>query len=56
MVVISLIFLKIKLVLFLLVKAAEKFGKGEEIQEFKPSGALEIRQAGLEFDRMRKEF
>ena len=35
-------------------KAAEKFGKGEEIEEFKPSGASEIRQAGLEFDRMRK--
>ena len=37
-----------------LAKAAEKFGKGEEIDEFKPSGASEIRQAGLEFDRMRK--
>ena len=33
---------------------AEKFGKGEEIDEFKPSGAAEIRQAGYEFDRMRK--
>ena len=37
-----------------LARAAEKFGKGEEIGEFKPSGAAEIRQAGFEFDRMRK--
>ena len=37
-----------------LAKAAERFGRGEEIEEFKPSGAAEIRQAGLEFDRMRK--
>ena len=38
-----------------LARAAEKFGKGEEVEEFKPSGAAEIRQAGYEFDRMRKE-
>ena len=37
-----------------LAKAAEKFGKGEYIEEFRPSGALEIRQAAYEFDRMRK--
>ena len=37
-----------------LAKAAEKFGKGEFIQEFRPSGAKEIRQAAYEFDRMRK--
>ena len=37
-----------------LAKAAEKFGRGENIDEFRPSGALEIRQAGYEFDRMRK--
>jgi len=37
-----------------LAKAAEKFGKGENIDEYRPSGALEIRQAGLEFDKMRK--
>ncbi|MDC3243381.1 ATP-binding protein, partial [Candidatus Pelagibacter sp.] len=37
-----------------LAKAAERFGKGENIDEFRPSGALEIRQAGLEFDKMRK--
>ncbi len=34
--------------------AAEKFGKGESIGEFRPSGALEIRQAGHEFEKMRK--
>ena len=37
-----------------LAKAAEQFGKGENIKEFRPSGALEIRQAAYEFDRMRK--
>ena len=37
-----------------LAKAAEKFGKGEFIKDFSPSGAKEIRQAGYEFDRMRK--
>ena len=55
MVIISLIFLKNQTrPITALAKAAEKFGKGEEIDEFKPSGASEIRQAGLEFDRMRK--
>ena len=37
-----------------LAKAAEKFGKGEFIKEFRPSGAQEIRQAAYEFNRMRK--
>ena len=37
-----------------LAKAAEKFGKGEFVKEFKPSGAKEIRQAAYEFDKMRK--
>jgi two-component system osmolarity sensor histidine kinase EnvZ len=37
-----------------LAKAAEKFGRGENVDEFRPSGALEIRQAGYEFDKMRK--
>jgi len=37
-----------------LAKAAAKFGRGENIDEFRPSGALEIRQAGNEFDKMRK--
>ena len=55
MVFISLIFLKNQTrPITNLAKIAEKFGKGEEIEEFKPSGAAEIRQAGYEFDRMRK--
>tara|TARA_Y100000590_G_scaffold418052_1_gene518367 strand:+ start:1050 stop:2369 length:1320 start_codon:yes stop_codon:yes gene_type:complete len=37
-----------------LARAAEKFGKGEFVKEFKPSGAKEIRQATYEFERMRK--
>ncbi len=37
-----------------LARASEKFGKGEDVGEFRPSGALEIRQAGYEFERMRK--
>ena len=37
-----------------LAKAAEKFGKGEFVKEFKPSGAREIRQAAYEFNKMRK--
>tara|TARA_Y100000816_G_scaffold288476_1_gene273114 strand:+ start:53 stop:1372 length:1320 start_codon:yes stop_codon:yes gene_type:complete len=55
MVFISLIFLKNQTrPISNLAKAAEKFGRGEEIDEFKPSGASEIRRAGYEFDRMRK--
>ena len=37
-----------------LAKASARFGRGEDIEEFRPSGALEIREAGFEFDRMRK--
>ena len=37
-----------------LAKASERFGRGEEVDAFRPSGALEIRQAGYEFDKMRK--
>ena len=37
-----------------LAKASAKFGRGEEVDSFRPSGALEIRQAGYEFDKMRK--
>ena len=55
MVFISLIFLKNQTrPITNLAKAAERFGRGEEIEEFKPSGAAEIRQAGYEFDKMRK--
>ncbi len=55
MVIISLIFLKNQTrPITALAKVAERFGRGEEIEEFKPSGASEIRRAGFEFDRMRK--
>ena len=37
-----------------LAKAAERFGKGEYINEFRASGAAEIRKASYEFDRMVK--
>ena len=37
-----------------LAKAAEKFGKGEYVNEFRASGASEIRKASYEFDRMVK--
>ena len=54
-VIISLIFLKNQTrPITALAKAAQKFGRGEYVEEFKPSGAAEIRQAGYEFDRMRK--
>tara|TARA_A100001011_G_scaffold207889_1_gene216076 strand:- start:1072 stop:2391 length:1320 start_codon:yes stop_codon:yes gene_type:complete len=55
MIIISLIFLKNQTrPITRLARAAEKFGRGEETTEFKPSGALEIRQAGYEFDKMKK--
>ena len=55
LIMISLIFLKNQTrPIINLAKASAKFGRGEEIEEFKPSGALEIRQAGYEFDKMRK--
>ena len=37
-----------------LAEASEKFGRGDDLEEFRPSGALEIRKAGYEFERMRK--
>jgi len=37
-----------------LAEASERFGRGEDVEEYRPSGALEIRKAGMEFDRMRK--
>ncbi len=52
---ISLIFLKNQTrPIVNLSKASARFGRGEEVGEFRPSGALEIRQAGYEFDKMRK--
>ena len=37
-----------------LAEASERFGRGEDVDEYTPSGALEIRKAGYEFNRMRK--
>ena len=55
LITISLIFLKNQTKpITNLAKASAKFGRGEEVDEFRPSGALEIRQAGYEFDKMRK--
>ena len=55
MVTIAIIFLKNQTrPISKLAQASERFGRGEEIEEFRPSGALEIRKAGLEFDKMRK--
>ena len=55
MIAIAIIFLKNQTrPIVNLAKAAERFGRGENIDEYSPSGALEIRQAGLEFDKMRK--
>ena len=55
MITIAIIFLKNQTrPIVNLAKAAERFGKGENIDEYRPSGALEIRRAGLEFDKMRK--
>ena len=55
LILIAMIFLKNQTrPIIKLAEASEKFGRGEEIKEFRPSGALEIRKAGYEFDRMRK--
>ncbi len=52
---IALIFLKNQTrPLVKLAKAAEKFGKGDYVNDFRPSGAAEIRKAAYEFDRMAK--
>ena len=37
-----------------LAEASKRFGRGENVEEFVASGASEIRQAGYEFERMRK--
>ncbi len=52
---IALVFLKNQTKpLVRLAKAAEKFGKGDYVNNFRPSGAAEIRKAAYEFDRMAK--
>ena len=37
-----------------LSKAAERFGRGEKVDDLSPSGASEIRKATIEFDKMMK--
>ena len=55
MIAIAMIFLKNQTrPITKLAQASERFGRGEDIEEFRPSGALEIRKAGLEFEKMRK--
>ena len=55
LIIIALIFLKNQTrPLVRLAKAAERFGKGNYVNDFRPSGALEIRKAAYEFDRMAK--
>ena len=55
LVLIALVFLKNQTrPLVRLAKAAEKFGKGDYVNDFRPSGAAEIRKAAYEFDRMAK--
>ena len=55
LIIIALIFLKNQTKpLVRLAKAAERFGKGDYVNDFRPSGASEIRKAAYEFDRMAK--
>ena len=55
LIIIAIIFLKNQTrPLVRLAKAAERFGKGDYVNDFRPSGALEIRKAAYEFDRMAK--
>ena len=55
LILIALVFLKNQTKpLVRLAKAAEKFGKGDYVNDFRPSGAAEIRKAAYEFDRMAK--
>ena len=55
LVIIALIFLKNQTKpLVKLAKAAERFGKGDYVNDFRASGSQEIRKAAFEFDRMAK--
>ena len=55
LIIIALIFLKNQTKpLVKLAKAAERFGKGDYVNDFRASGSLEIRKAAFEFDRMAK--
>ena len=55
LIIIALIFLKNQTKpLVNLAKAAERFGKGDYVNDFHASGSQEIRKAAFEFDRMAK--
>ncbi len=55
LVLIAIIFLKNQTrPIINLSKAAKRFGRGENVENLRPSGALEIREATFEFDRMMK--
>ncbi len=55
LIIIALIFLKNQTKpLVKLAKAAERFGKGDYVNDFHASGSQEIRKAAFEFDRMAK--
>jgi two-component system osmolarity sensor histidine kinase EnvZ len=55
LIIIALIFLKNQTKpLVKLAKAAERFGKGDYVNDFRASGSQEIRKASFEFDRMAK--
>ena len=55
LIIIALMFLKNQTKpLVRLAKAAERFGRGDYVNDFRVSGSLEIRKAAFEFDRMAK--
>ena len=55
LIIIALIFLKNQTKpLVKLAKAAERFGKGDYVNDFHASGSQDIRKAAFEFDRMAK--
>ncbi len=54
MILISVVFMKNQIRAILqLADAAEKFGKGQDIDKFKPTGAIEVRSAGRAFLKMK---
>ena len=52
---IAFLFLRIQIrAIQRLAKTADEFGKGKNIKKFKPEGAMEIRQAGATFMKMKR--
>lgn len=52
---ISILFLRNQVRPFsILADSAEKFGKGQYVPELKPSGAIEVRKAIIEFEKMKR--